>query len=347
MGIFNQVISYFSQDIAIDLGTSSTLIYIKGKGIVLNEPSVVTIETHSKKVLAVGEEAKRMVGRTPGNLTAIRPMREGVIADFDMTERMLRYFIQKVHRGGTLIRPRIIIGVPSRITQVEQRAVKESAELAGAREVYLIEEPVAAAIGAGLPITEPSGNMVVDIGGGTTDIAVISLGGIVYSESVRIAGDQIDGAIISHLKREYSLLIGEHMAERIKMEIGSAYPLPEKKQMAVKGRDLVSGIPRTILIDDSEIREALQDCLTTIVRAIRQALENTPPELAGDIIDRGIVLTGGGSLLQGLDDRLREETALPIVTVDDPLTSVVLGVGKTLEEFSLLRKISSHSSLNP
>lgn len=347
MGIFNHLISYFSQDMAVDLGTSSTLIYIKGKGIVLNEPSVVTVETNSKKILAVGEEAKRMVGRTPGNLTAIRPMREGVIADFDMTERMLRYFIQKVHRGGTLIRPRIIIGVPSRITQVEQRAVKESAELAGAREVYLIEEPVAAAIGAGLPITEPSGNMVVDIGGGTTDIAVISLGGIVYSESVRVAGDQIDGAIISHLKREYSLLIGEHMAERIKMEIGSAYPLPEKKQMAVKGRDLVSGIPRTILIDDSEIREALQDCLTTIVRAIRLALENTPPELAGDIIDRGIVLTGGGSLLQGLDDRLREETALPIVTVDDPLTSVVLGVGKTLEEFSLLRKIASHSSLNP
>jgi rod shape-determining protein MreB len=347
MGMFNHIISYFSQDMAIDLGTSSTLIYIKGKGIVLNEPSVVTIESHSKKVLAVGEEAKRMIGRTPGNLTAIRPMREGVIADFDMTERMLRYFIQKVHRGGTLIRPRIIIGVPSRITQVEQRAVKESAELAGAREVYLIEEPVAAAIGAGLPITEPSGNMVVDIGGGTTDIAVISLGGIVYSESVRVAGDQIDGAIISHLKREYSLLIGEHMAERIKIEIGSAYPLPEKKQMAVKGRDLVSGIPRTILIDDHEIREALQDCLTTIIRAIRLALENTPPELAGDIIDRGIVLTGGGSLLQGLADRLREETALPIVTVDDPLTSVVLGVGKTLEEFSLLRKISSHSSLNP
>ena len=347
MGIFNYFISHFSQDMAIDLGTSSTLIYIKGKGIVLNEPSVVTVETNSKKLLAVGEEAKRMIGRTPGNLTAIRPMREGVIADFDITERMLRHFIQKVHRGGTLIRPRIIIGVPSRITQVEQRAVKESAELAGAREVYLIEEPVAAAIGAGLPITEPSGNMVVDIGGGTTDIAVISLGGIVYSESVRVAGDQIDGAIISHLKREYSLLIGEHMAERIKMEIGSAYPLPEKKQMAVKGRDVVSGIPRTILIDDSEIREALQDCLTTIVRAIRLALENTPPELAGDIIDRGIVLNGGGSMLQGLDNRLREETSLPIVTVDDPLTSVVLGVGKTLEEFSLLRKISSHSRLNP
>lgn len=347
MGIFNYFISHFSQDMAIDLGTSSTLIYIKGKGIVLNEPSVVTVETNSKKLLAVGEEAKRMIGRTPGNLTAIRPMREGVIADFDMTESMLRHFIKKVHRGGTLLRPRIIIGVPSRITQVEQRAVKESAELAGAREVYLIEEPVAAAIGAGLPITEPSGNMVVDIGGGTTDIAVISLGGIVYSESVRVAGDQLDGAITNYLKREYSLLIGEHMAERIKMEIGSAYPLPEKKQMAVKGRDVVSGIPRTILVDDNEIREALQDCLTTIIRAIRLALENTPPELAGDIIDRGIVLTGGGSMLQGLDNRLREETSLPIVTVDDPLTSVVLGVGKTLEEFSLLRKISSHSRLNP
>lgn len=344
MGLFGNALNYFSQDMAVDLGTASTLIYMKGKGIVLHEPSVVTIETHSKKILAVGEEAKRMVGRTPGNLKAIRPMREGVIADFDMAEQMLRYFIQKVHKGGTLFRPRIIIGVPSRITQVEQRAVKESAELAGAREVYLIEEPVAAAIGAGLPITEPSGNMVVDIGGGTTDIAVISLGGIVYSESVRVAGDQIDAAILNHLKREYSLLIGEHMAERIKMEIGSAYPLEEKKQMAVKGRDLVSGIPRTILIDDTEIREALEDCVTTIISAIRQALEHTPPELSGDIIDRGIVLTGGGSLLQGLDDRLREETALPIVTVDDPLTSVVLGVGKTLEEISLLRKVSSPSA---
>jgi rod shape-determining protein MreB len=344
--MFNLLCRYFSHDIAIDLGTASTLIYIKGQGIVLNEPSVVTIEAHSKKILAVGEEAKKMVGRTPENLACIRPMREGVIADFDMTERMLRYFIQKVHPRGTLVRPRIIIGVPSRITQVEQRAVKESAELAGAREVYLIEEPVAAAIGAGLPITEPSGNMVVDIGGGTTDVAVISLGGIVYSESVRIAGDQIDGAIISHLKREYSLLVGEHMAERIKMEIGSAFPLPEKKQMAVKGRDLVSGIPRTIFIDDAEIREALHDCISTIVGAVRLALEHTPPELAGDIIDRGIVLTGGGSLLQGLDDRLREETGLPIVTVEDPLNSVVLGVGKTLEELSLLRKVSTYSSLN-
>ncbi|MEE8126560.1 MAG: rod shape-determining protein [Nitrospirales bacterium] len=345
--MLNRLLSYFSQDIAIDLGTASTLIYLKGKGIVLNEPSVVTVETNSKKILAVGDEAKKMVGRTPGNITAIRPLREGVIANFDMTEQLLRYFIQKVSRSRTLVRPRIIIGVPSRITQVEQRAVRESAELAGAREVFLIEEPVAAAIGAGLPITEPYGNMVVDIGGGTTDIAVISLGGIVYSDTVRTAGDQIEAAICSHLKREYSLLIGEHMAERIKMEIGSAYPLPEKKQFAVKGRDLISGIPRTIFIDDSEIREALQDCITTIIGALRLALENTPPELAGDIIDRGIVLTGGGSLLQGLDDRLREETGLPIVTVDDPLTSVVLGVGKTLEELSLLRKISTHSSLNP
>ena len=345
--MLNRLLSYFSQDIAIDLGTASTLIYLKGKGIVLNEPSVVTVETNSKKILAVGNEAKKMVGRTPGNITAIRPLREGVIANFDMTEQLLRYFIQKVHRSRTLVRPRIIIGVPSRITQVEQRAVRESAELAGAREVFLIEEPVAAAIGAGLPITEPYGNMIVDIGGGTTDIAVISLGGIVYSDTVRTAGDQIEAAICSHLKREYSLLIGEHMAERIKMEIGSAYPLPEKKQFAVKGRDLISGIPRTIFIDDSEIREALQDCITTIIGALRLALENTPPELAGDIIDRGIVLTGGGSLLQGLDDRLREETGLPIVTVDDPLTSVVLGVGKTLEELSLLRKISTHSSLNP
>jgi len=330
---------------AIDLGTAHTLVYVQGKGIVLNEPSVVALEKNTNTILAVGSEAKRMVGRTPGNIAAIRPMKEGVIADFEMAERMLRYFITKVHNRSAFVRPRIIIGVPSRITQVEQRAVKESAELAGAREVYLIEEPVAAAIGAGLPITEPSGNMVVDIGGGTTDIAVISLGGIVYSESVKVAGDQIDSAIINHVKREYSLLIGEHMAERVKVEIGSAYPLPEKAQMMVKGRDLISGIPRTIVLEDTEIREALQDSIATIVAAIKVALENTPPELAGDIIDRGIVLTGGGSLLKGLDARLRDETALPIVTVDDPLTSVVLGVGKTLEELSLLRSVASMSTM--
>lgn len=346
MGLISQFLSFFSSDMAIDLGTASTLVYVQGKGIVLNEPSVVAIEKKTNTILAVGSEAKRMVGRTPGNITAIRPMKEGVIADFEMAERMLRYFITRVHNRSAFVRPRIIIGVPSRITQVEQRAVKESAELAGAREVYLIEEPVAAAIGAGLPITEPSGNMVVDIGGGTTDIAVISLGGIVYSESVKVAGDQIDAAIISHVKREYSLLIGEHMAERVKFEIGSAYPLPEKAQMMVKGRDLISGIPRTIVVEDTEIREALQESISTIVSAIKVALENTPPELAGDIIDRGIVLTGGGSLLKGLDARLRDETALPIVTVDDPLTSVVLGVGKTLEELSLLRSVASMSAVS-
>ena len=338
--------SLFSSDMAIDLGTAHTLVYVQGKGIVLNEPSVVAIERHSNKILAVGIEAKRMVGRTPGNISAIRPMKEGVIADFEMAERMLRYFITKVHNRTAFVRPRIIIGVPSRITQVEQRAVKESAELAGAREVYLIEEPVAAAIGAGLPITEPSGNMVVDVGGGTTDIAVISLGGIVYSESVKVAGDQMDSAIINHVKREHNLLIGEHMAERVKLGIGSAYPLEEKAQMMVKGRDLVSGIPRTIALEDGEVREALQECLTAIVSAIKLALEHTPPELAGDIVDRGIVLTGGGALLRGLDARLREETGLPIVNVDDPLTSVVLGVGKTLEELTLLRSISSMSTVS-
>ncbi len=329
---------------AIDLGTAHTLVYVQEKGIVLNEPSVVAIEKDTNRVLAVGSEAKRMVGRTPGNISAIRPMKEGVIADFEMVERMLRYFIAKAHNRSNLIRPRIIIGVPSRITQVEQRAVRESAELAGAREVYLVEEAVAAAIGAGLPITEPTGNMIVDIGGGTTDIAVISLGGIVYSESVKVAGDQMDAAIMNHLKREYNLLIGEHMAERVKLQIGSAYPLTEKAQMMVKGRDLISGIPRTIVMEDTEIRGALQDSVTTIVTAIKLALENTPPELAGDIIDRGIVLTGGGSLLRGLDARLRDETGLPIVRVDDPLISVVMGVGKTLEELALLRKITSVST---
>jgi len=295
MGLISRFLSLFSSDMAIDLGTAHTLVYVQGKGIVLNEPSVVAIEQQTNKILAVGSEAKRMVGRTPGNISAIRPMKEGVIADFEMAERMLRYFITKVHNRTAFVRPRIIIGVPSRITQVEQRAVKESAELAGAREVYLIEEPVAAAIGAGLPITEPTGNMVVDVGGGTTDIAVISLGGIVYSESVKVAGDQIDLAIINHVKREHNLLIGEHMAERVKVAIGSAYPLEEKAQMMVKGRDLVSGIPRTIVLEDGEVREALQECLSAIVSAINVALEHTPPELAGDIVDLGIVLTGGGS----------------------------------------------------
>ncbi len=340
MSLASDIFGWFSNDLAIDLGTATTLVYVRGRGIVLNEPSVVAIEKKTEKVLAVGAEAKKMLGRTPGNIMAIRPMKEGVIADFEMAEKMLRHFITKAHNRSTFVRPRIIIGVPSRITQVEQRAVRDSAELAGAREVYLIEEPVAAAIGAGLPITEPSGNMVVDIGGGTTDIAVLSLGGIVYSESVKVAGDRMDDAIMNYVKKKYNLLIGDHMAERVKVEIGSAYPFEEKKTMMVKGRDLISGIPRTLVLDDSEIREALYEPISTIVNAIKVALENTPPELAGDIIDCGIVLTGGGSMLWGMDTRLREETGLPIITVDDPLTSVVLGVGKILDELDLLRKVS-------
>jgi len=334
------ILGWFSNDLAIDLGTATTLVYVRGRGIVLNEPSVVAIEKKTENILAVGTEAKKMLGRTPGNISAIRPMKEGVIAGFEMAEKMLRHFIQKAHNRSTFVRPRIIIGVPSRITQVEQRAVRDSAELAGAREVYLIEEPVAAAIGAGLPITEPSGNMVVDIGGGTTDIAVLSLGGIVYSESVKVAGDRMDDAIMNYVKKKYNLLIGDHMAERIKVEIGSAYPFEEKKELMVKGRDLISGIPRTLVINDAEIREALIEPISTIINAIKVALENTPPELAGDIIDCGMVLTGGGSLLRGMDTRLREETGLPIITVDDPLTSVVLGVGKILDELDLLRKVS-------
>jgi rod shape-determining protein MreB len=334
------ILGWFSNDLAIDLGTATTLVYVRGRGIVLNEPSVVAIEKKTENLLAVGIEAKKMLGRTPGNIVAIRPMKEGVIADFEMAEKMLRHFITKAHNRSTFVRPRIIIGVPSRITQVEQRAVRDSAELAGAREVYLIEEPVAAAIGAGLPITEPSGNMVVDIGGGTTDIAVLSLGGIVYSESVKVAGDRMDDAIMNYVKKKYNLLIGDHMAERIKVEIGSAYPFEEKKELLVKGRDLISGIPRTLLVNDAEIREALVEPISTIINAIKVALENTPPELAGDIIDCGMVLTGGGSLLRGMDIRLREETGLPIITVDDPLTSVVLGVGKILDELDLLRKVS-------
>jgi rod shape-determining protein MreB and related proteins len=340
MSLMAGVLGWFSNDLAIDLGTATTLVYVRGRGIVLNEPSVVAIERKTENILAVGVEAKKMLGRTPGNILAIRPMKEGVIADFEMAEKMLRHFITKAHNRSTFVRPRIIIGVPSRITQVEQRAVRDSAELAGAREVYLIEEPVAAAIGAGLPITEPSGNMVVDIGGGTTDIAVLSLGGIVYSESVKVAGDRMDDAIMNYVKKKYNLLIGDHMAERIKVEIGSAYPFEEKKELMVKGRDLISGIPRTLVLNDGEIRDALIEPISTIINAIKVALENTPPELAGDIIDCGMVLTGGGSLLRGMDVRLREETGLPIITVDDPLTSVVLGVGKILDELDLLRKVS-------
>jgi rod shape-determining protein MreB and related proteins len=340
VGLMDQALGWFSQDLAIDLGTANTLVYVRGRGIVLDEPSVVAVEKRTGRILAVGAEAKRMLGRTPGNIVAIRPMRDGVIADFEVAEKMLSHFINKAHNRTTFVRPRVVICVPSKITQVEQRAVRDSAELAGAREVYMIEEPIAAAIGAGLPIAEPYGNMVVDVGGGTTDVAVISLAGIVYSESVKVAGDKMDDAISSYIKRKYNLLIGDHMAEMVKLEIGSAYPLDERKTIIIKGRDLISGIPKTLTIDDAEIREALAEPISAIVNAIKVALENTPPELAGDIIDRGIVLTGGGSLLRGLDIRLREETNLPIITVDNPLTTVVLGTGKALEELELLKKVS-------
>ncbi|MFQ5543347.1 MAG: rod shape-determining protein [Nitrospiria bacterium] len=340
MGLISAILGCFSNDLAIDLGTANTLVYCRGKGITINEPSVVASERRSGKVVAIGTEAKKMLGRTPGNISAVRPMKDGVIADFDFAEKMLSYFIRKAHNRTTFVRPRVIIGIPSKITQVEQRAVRDSAEMAGAREIYLIEQPIAAAIGAGLPIAEPSGNMVVDIGGGTTDIAVISLAGIVYSESVRTAGDKLDEAIVSYIKRKHNILIGYHMAEQIKCEIGSAYPLEEVRTFMVKGRDLISGIPKTLVIDDSEVREALSEPVSSIINAIRVALENTPPELAGDIIDRGIVLAGGGALLRGLDTLVREETNLPIITVDDPLTTVVLGTGKALDQLSLLKKIS-------
>jgi rod shape-determining protein MreB len=333
----------FSNDLAIDLGTANTLIYVKGKGIVSCEPSVVAVQKDhrgQKKVLAVGKEAKDMLGRTPGSIMAIRPMKDGVIADFEITEAMLRYFIRKAHNRKTLVRPRIIICVPSGITEVEKRAVKESAESAGAREVYLIEEPMAAAIGAGLPITEPTGNMIVDIGGGTTEVAVISLAGIVYSKSVRVGGDKMDEAIIQHMKRKYNLLIGERTAEQIKCTIGTAYPTEEVMTMEVKGRDLVAGVPKTMVVTSDEIRDSLQEPINAIVEAVRIALERTPPELAADIVDKGIVLAGGGALLKNLDVLLREETGLPVMVCEDPLSAVVLGSGKALDEVDLLKEVA-------
>ncbi len=332
--------SLFSSDLAIDLGTANTLVFAKGKGIVVNEPSIVAINKTTGEVEAVGKEAKEMLGRTPGNIVAIKPMKDGVIADFKVTERMLNYFIQKAHNRKMLVHPRIVIGVPSEITQVEKRAVMESAYQAKASEVHLVEQAMVAAIGAGLPITEPSGNMIVDIGGGTTDIAVISLSGIVYSRSVRVAGNEMDDAIMHFLKRKYNLLIGERTAEQIKIEIGSAYPLEKPLTMEIKGRNLIEGVPKTLTVDDSEVREALGECVSTIMNAIRVALERTPPELSADISDRGIVLTGGGALLKNLDKRIREETGLPVSIADDPLASVVLGTGKMLSDFKLLRKIS-------
>ena len=336
----SSLFSLFSSDVAIDLGTANTLVYARGKGIVVNEPSIVAINKNSGEVEAVGKEAKEMLGRTPGNIVAIKPMKDGVIADFKTTEKMLNYFIQKAHNRKMLVHPRIVIGVPSEITQVEKRAVMDSAYRAKASEVHLVEQAMVAAIGAGLPITEPSGNMIVDIGGGTTDIAVISLSGIVYSRSVRMAGNQMDEAIMNYLKRKYNLLIGERTAEQIKIEIGSAYPLDKPLTMEIKGRNLIEGVPKTITVDDSEVREALGECVATIMNAIRVALERTPPELSADISDRGIVLTGGGALLKNLDKRIREETGLPVSIADDPLASVVLGTGKMLSDFKLLRKIS-------
>jgi rod shape-determining protein MreB len=336
------LLGLFSNDLAIDLGTANTLVYVKGKGIVLREPSVVAVRKDDRgtsKVLAVGKEAKMMLGRTPGNIVAIRPMKDGVIADFEITEAMLRHFIRKVHNRTTLVRPRIIICVPSGITQVEKRAVRESAESAGAREVFLIEEPMAAAIGAGLPITEPTSNMVVDIGGGTTEVAVISLAGIVYSKSVRVGGDKMDEAILQHIKRKYNLLIGLSSAEIIKTTIGNAYPSEHVETIEVKGRDLVTGIPKILTIDSDEVRTSISEQVETIVETVRIALEQTPPELAADIVDRGIVLTGGGALLKDLDILLREETKLPITITEDSLSTVVLGSGKALDNMSVLKEV--------
>ncbi|MEK7705551.1 MAG: rod shape-determining protein [Myxococcota bacterium] len=341
--IFDWLSGMFSSDLAIDLGTSNTLIYVKGKGIVCNEPSVVAVqkdERGSRKIVAVGREAKEMLGRTPGAVNAIRPIKDGVIADFEVTEAMLRYFIVKAHNRRTMVKPRIVICVPNGITEVEKRAVRESAESAGAREVYLIEEPMAAAIGADLPIADPSGNMIVDIGGGTTEVAVISLAGIVYSRSIRVGGDKMDQAIIQYVKRRYNLLIGERTAEQIKIDIGNAFPLDEPRSMQVKGRDMIAGVPRTVELTSDEIREALAEPVGAIVDAVRVALERTPPELAADIVDKGIVLAGGGALLTNLDVLLREETRLPVMLAEDPMLCVVLGTGKVLDELELLKLVA-------
>jgi rod shape-determining protein MreB len=334
------LLSAFSNDLAIDLGTANTLVFAKNKGIVVREPSIVAVNKINNNVEAVGKEAKEMLGRTPGNIVAIRPMKDGVIADFEVTEKMLAYFIRKAHNRTFLVKPRIVISVPSEITQVEKRAVKDSALRAGATEVYLIEQAMAAAIGAGLPITDPTGNMIVDIGGGTTDVAVISLAGIVYSRSVRVAGNEMDDAIIQYIKRKYNLLIGERTAEQVKIEIGSAFPLDEEMTMEIKGRDLVEGVPKTLVVSDEEIREALSETVATIVEAVRVALERTPPELSADIMDKGIIIAGGGSMLKNLDKRLREETGLPVTLAEDPLACVALGTGQMLTDFNLLRKIS-------
>jgi rod shape-determining protein MreB len=335
----SNALTFLGRDMAVDLGTANTLVYVRGRGIVLNEPSVVALNTNNGQVVAVGVEAKRMIGRTPGNIVAVRPLKDGVIADFDVTERMLRYFIQKVHKRTRMAKPRIVVAVPSGITGVEQSAVKEAGHQAGARKVYIIEEPMAAAIGAGLPVNEPTGNMVVDIGGGTTEVAVISLGGIVTSQSIRIGGDELDQAIITFGKKEHSLMLGERTAEEIKLALGSAFPAKEEPHAEIRGRDLVSGLPKTILISAAEVRRALDEPLNLIIDAVKSTLDKCPPELAGDVMDRGIALTGGGALLRGLDQRIREETGMPVHIADSPRDSVVLGTGKCVEDFDTLRQV--------
>jgi len=342
--MFDTWFQFIGRDMAVDLGTANTLVYVRGRGIVLNEPSVVAVNTKNGSILAVGSEAKRMIGRTPSHIQAIRPLKDGVIADFDVTEKMLRFFIQKVHRRRMLAKPRVIICVPSGITSVEQRAVEEATYAAGGRSAHIIEEPMAAAIGAGMPIHEPTGNMIVDIGGGTTEVAVISLGGIVTSASARIAGDELDDAIVQYIKKEYSLMLGERTAEEVKMAIGTAFPVPDVPDAEIRGRDLVTGLPKTILVSAAEIRRAIEEPVNQIVDAVKNTLDKTPPELAADIMDKGIVLTGGGALLRGLDERLKHETGMPVHITEAPLSCVAVGSGKCLEEFEALRRVLISSS---
>tara|TARA_B100000959_G_scaffold185050_1_gene193442 strand:- start:8477 stop:9496 length:1020 start_codon:yes stop_codon:yes gene_type:complete len=338
--LFSFLWGLFSTDLAIDLGTANTLVFQKGKGIILREPSVVAIHSESKKVLAVGDSAKQMLGRTPGNITATRPIRDGVISNFEICEEMIRYFIQKAHSRRTMVRPRVVIAVPSGITQVEKRAVKDAALSAGVRDVFLIEEPMAAALGVGLPIHKATGNMILDIGGGTTEIAVISLSGIVYSRSIRVAGDEMDEAIINFIKRKYNVLIGERTAEEIKVTVGSAHSLDSTLEMEIKGRNLMTGIPKVLTINDEEIRKSLSEPISAIVETVKIALERTPPELAADIVDSGIILAGGGAMLKGLDVLLRKETELPIIVAEEPLTAVANGTGNALDDIELLKKVS-------
>lgn len=340
--MFNGLLGLFSNDVGIDLGTANTLVYVRDHGIVLREPSVVAVQAGTNKVLSVGDEAKRMLGRTPGNIVAIRPLKDGVIADFEITEAMLRHFIQKSQHRRAWVRPRVVIAVPSGITEVEKRAVKDSATHAGAREVYLIEEPMAAAIGVGLPVQDAAGNMIIDIGGGTTEVALISLSGIVFSRSVRVAGDELDEAIIQYMKRAYNLMIGERTAEEIKIKIGSAYPLEKETSMEVKGRDLVAGLPKTLSITSQEVREALVEPISTITNSVRVTLERCPPELSADLVDRGLVLAGGGALLRGLDKLLMEETGLPVHIAEDPLSAVAEGTGRALNELKFLRQVATN-----